>query len=276
MNQVGKILVWVILLMSLVFMAFTITVYTTHHNWKVRADELNTQLKAAQDKNNSLSREKEELLKLHEEYVARSQQEVQKLSAETTLTKEEIAKLEADANELNKSTEQAISTLDSVHKNLAKDRAEIEKLRTDFDESMRSRNDLLAQVIAATDQGHTYALNYATLMQTNKRLANDLADALTVLNVLGESPNPDRHLGEAPAHIIGEITEVRPTGMVAVSIGADSGLEKGHRLHVYHEDTYLGQIEIIKTEPNQAAAKILPEFRTGTIQRGDHVATKLY
>ena len=275
MNLVGKILVWVILVMSLVFMAFTISVYATQHNWKAKADELNEQLKASKGRSDGLQREKAELEKLHADYILAKQEDVSKLAAENKQYKATIAKLEADATGLNVRLEEQVTTLDGISTNLAADRKEIEKLRTDVDDVMQERNTLLADVISLTDLGHTYALNYATLMDTNKMLAGDLADALSVLNVLGESPSRDRHTGLPPAYIIGQITEVRPTGLVEISVGSDSGMEKGHRLHVYHDGTYLGQIEITMTAPDKAAAKILPEFRTGTIQRGDNVASKL-
>lgn len=275
MNLVGKILVWVILIMSLVFMAFTISVYATQHNWKAKADELSEQLKASKARSDSLQREKAELEKLHADYILAKQQEVAKLDGENGIYVKTIADLEADASDLNVRIGEQITTLSGISDNLASDRAEIEKLRTDLDGVRTERNSLLAQIVSLTDLGHTYALNYATLMQTNKMLAGDLTDALSVLNVLGESPSRERHTGLPPAYIIGQITEVRPTGLVEISVGSDSGLERGHRLHVYHDDTYLGQIEITMTEPDKAAAKILPEFRTGTIQRGDHVASKL-
>jgi len=275
MNLVGKILVWVILVMSLVFMAFTITVYATQHNWKVKSDALDSQLKDAQTKNNSLKKEKDELLKLHAQYIADRQQEIAKLSAENEQYKESLTQLQEDADRLNKDTAVMVTTLEAVHANLKKDRDEIESLRTALDQSRTERTNFKEETTKATDLAQTYALNYATLMATNRQLAKDLADAREVLNILGESPNPERHTGIPPANIVGQITEVRASGMVEISLGSDSGLERGHRLHVYHNDTYLGQIEITMTQPDRAAAKILPEFRTGTIQRGDHVASKI-
>ncbi len=66
---------------------------------------------------------------------------------------------------------------------------------------------------------------------------------------------------------------------IAISIGADEGLLKGHRLEVYRiaqgVSTYLGRIEITATQPDKAVAKILPEFQKGQIQVGDSVASQL-
>ena len=48
MTLIGKILVFVILVMSIIFMTFTILVYSTHRNWRELAEGLNTKLKNAE------------------------------------------------------------------------------------------------------------------------------------------------------------------------------------------------------------------------------------
>ncbi len=64
MSLVGRILIFLILLMSLVFMTVTMMVYATHTNWKLAVTDPTTGLKARLEKAKS---EVEELDKQREE-----------------------------------------------------------------------------------------------------------------------------------------------------------------------------------------------------------------
>jgi hypothetical protein len=52
-------------------------------------------------------------------------------------------------------------------------------------------------------------------------------------------------------------------------------LTKGHQLDVVRNlegrSSYVGKVEIIETAPDKSVAKILPEFRRGTVQKDDEV-----
>jgi hypothetical protein len=55
-------------------------------------------------------------------------------------------------------------------------------------------------------------------------------------------------------------------------------LRKEHRLQVYRvnpQGKFVGTIEIVEVDADQAVARILPEFRQGTIQKGDLVAARI-
>jgi hypothetical protein len=80
-----------------------------------------------------------------------------------------------------------------------------------------------------------------------------------------------------PPKIEGVVTAVNPQGLVEISIGSDDGIREGHKLDVYRANppTYLGRIEVIKTTPDRAVGKILPELQKGAIRKGDRVATGL-
>ena len=68
MNLVGKILTVLIFVMSLVFMSFTVAVYSTHRNWRDEVMTPDTGLKAKLDKSRSRNTQlQDEKLKLEEE-----------------------------------------------------------------------------------------------------------------------------------------------------------------------------------------------------------------
>src|SRR4029078_9247260 len=65
MSLVGKIFTMLILILSIIFMAFSMMVFATHKNWKATAGTLQTPLAAAntalQDSQAAVEREKTEL-----------------------------------------------------------------------------------------------------------------------------------------------------------------------------------------------------------------------
>jgi hypothetical protein len=69
MSLVGKIFTMLILVLSIVFMAFAMMVFATHRNWKTTAAALQTKLTAADQAN----RDAKELLTRVQNELAREQ-----------------------------------------------------------------------------------------------------------------------------------------------------------------------------------------------------------
>jgi hypothetical protein len=78
-----------------------------------------------------------------------------------------------------------------------------------------------------------------------------------------------------PPETDGVVLAVGGTGQIEISIGADDGIRKGHRLEVVRGTNYLGRIEVVQTQPDKAVAKILRDMQQGPIQRGDRVKSQL-
>ena len=131
------------------------------------------------------------------------------------------------------------------------------------------------QLIKKGDEAHSLALQLATYQSICAQLAKDYADAMEVLRIHGQTPDPALYTRKPPAGIHGFVTEVRPRGIVEISVGTDSGLVKGHQLDVVRNrdgrSSYIGKIEIAETMPDRAVANVMPEFRRGTVQRDDEI-----
>jgi hypothetical protein len=80
--------------------------------------------------------------------------------------------------------------------------------------------------------------------------------------------------GLAP-RLDGLVTAVSDNNLIEVSVGSDDGLRSGDTVEVYRGASYLGRAEVLRTAPDKAVAKILRQYRRGTIQKGDRVATRL-
>ncbi len=285
MNLVGKIFIVLILVMSITFMGIAVAVYATHTNWRavVEGDGTNRGLKAElEDARVETQRLTDELTKTQEQLaseqnakraqLAKAEGEYETLSQERNQLDQQLAVKTQQVRDLTAAT-------DAAHQTLAKLRTEVDGLRTSIRQAQKERDDSFAEVAEKTDQAHELANQLDVLKKQSVKLAEDVSKAMAVLRQFGLKPEPAIYAKTPTTGVEGLVTAVRPGGLLEINIGADDGLRKGHQLHVYRIagglSTYLGKIEVTETEPDKAVGKILPEFRKGTIQVNDSVATSL-
>jgi len=281
MNLVGKIFIVLIFVMSVLFMGFAVAIYASHTNWKTVVDAPETGLQAQLDKEKSksgqLASERDRLTEQRDAEELAKRDVMSKLQTETQTLEEQRNEATKQLTLLNQDVRQATAVLGENHKTLAALRTEVDKLRAEIRQEQQEKDNAFSKVVELTDQQHDLALELKTLQTRNNDLAEDYAGALEVLRKHDLEPIPAVYAGEA-AKVDGLVLAVRNTGLIEVSIGKDDGLLAGHTLEVYHigdRSTYLGKVEVTQVEPDKAACRILPEFRKGTIQKGDRVASKL-
>lgn len=275
MNLLGRLLIVLILVGSIVFMSFAVVLYATHTNWKKRADDLQSQLTAKNDEFNKLQ-------------SAKSSME-SALKLEGTRQADRVSSLSEKVRQLTGDNEQANNELAQLKEQLATQTAAVqashetaEKLRGRLDGASKAQFDaqnqwvdMSTQLTKKIDEVHSLALQVTTYQSVCAGLAKDYADAVEVLRKHGLSADPALYTSRPPDGIRGVVTEVRPKGIVEVSVGSDSGLVKGHQLDVIRNlegrSSYVGKIEITDTSPDRAVARVMPEFRRGVVQRDDEI-----
>lgn len=277
MNLVGKILIVVILVMSLVFMTMSLMVYATHHNWQAKATQLQTTLDQERTQRQQLVDTKTRVeTTLASEQAARAQQ-VAKLETEKAAIQAERDQLLKEEAQLKQDLREAVASVQAAQAMLDSKLKEVEQLRTDINDQIRERNEQFAQVVQKTDELNQATNELTRLKDTNVRLSQQMAHAKLVLernNLRLESP-----VDGVPPPVDGIVLASSPNGLVELSLGSDDGLERGHKLVVFRRSaagsTYLGQVEVVTTQPDRAVARILQESRRGNIERDDRVATRI-
>jgi len=272
MNLVGKILVMLVLVMSLVFMAFAVAVYGTHQNWKKAATDVEVKRKSAVA----------ELQKAQEEKTA-LETEIQK---ERAAVRQSLGKLETEKNELQVERDalgkerdalmikdkEAVAALDSAQQNLAKLTKEVEGLRGEIRDAQGQRDKHFSRVVELTDQIHQTQGELKRLEERRVQLAAQVAAQGQVLNAHGLSK--DTPVDGLPPEVRGKVLAVNRDNMVEISLGSDDGLRPGHTLEVFRGSKYLGRMEVLQATSDRAVGKILPGFKKGAIQKDDDVATR--
>lgn len=277
MNLVGKILTVLIFVMSLIFATMALMVYATHTNWqeavKKQSAEL-TELRQARDKlkeqmdQMEIDRQAEQ--KATTDQIAALETQVAKVTTERDAQAKEI-------QELNKSTAEAVAAMTATQATLADLRTEVGTLREDIRKARQDRDESFKKAVALADQAHQ-------LQTEQKRLEARLSDLVVDRNRMRDllranDLDPAADPAGALPKVEGVVTALVQGGTLEISIGSDDGLNKGHRLEIYRSgagnSTYLGRVEVMRTLPDKAVCKIIPEFRKGAIQVGDRVASKL-
>jgi hypothetical protein len=287
MNLVGKIFTVLILVMSVLFMAFAMAVYATHKNWRElvmneqpTADKplgLAKQLRDAQEKNRQLSDESEKLQQQFNAEKAAKLQAVTKLETELKAALDELKNLTAKQNVLEKDKRTAEAAMNATQANATGYRTELESQRKTVNDSQKDRDAHFQELMRKNDELNQAINEKDLLKKRTDELAKDLAKAEKVLRKHGLDKNKD--YSNVPPIVDGVIRATPGAGLVEISIGADDGLLKGHRLEVYRtaggQSTYVGRIEVVSTAPDRAVCKIDSKYQNSQVMVGDRVASKI-
>ena len=256
-------------------MAWSVVLYATHTNWRELADKKDQELKQVTQELDDLRKRKEAMetaLTLENKSQANRNvalaEKVRQLTQDNDDARDQLADLRAELAMQVALTETALT--------------ETGLLRVRLDESskklLESQNDwanMSTQLVRKMDEAHSLAIQVANYQTVGAQLAKDYRDAVEVLRRLGAPTDLSLYASQPPAGIRGTVTQVRPGGIIEISIGLDSGLMKGHHLDVVRnrgrDSSYIGKIEITDVAADRAVAKVMPEFRRGVVQRNDEV-----
>jgi hypothetical protein len=291
MQFVGKILVVLQLILSVLFMAFAGVLYNTQIKWRDEAlKQKDLVAKVTKERDNNLAdadRFKTEMTAKvdkadKDRLIAEGDNTT--LKAENTRLKKELA----DATiEKTTSGEQAlIAGAEAQARN--EESANLRLLITDM---QKARDEDFAVRTKLEDQVRGLQLDFDTATKKNRELLARNSLYQQALEVAGISADPTELAGRAsPApRVEGIVEEIKParrqgaSELVEISLGSDQGLKKGHEMTVYRtglnkpgqRPKFLAKIVIVNTTPDKAVGEVIESTRNGVIQKGDNVTTKL-
>ena len=276
MTLVGKIFTMLILIMSVVFLGFSIVIFATHRNWRdmvIAEGGLKSQIEELSQTNvrlrDEINRSKDRLAieqAARRFALAALQSRLDDLDQQLRRREQEFGNLQAENGVLL----ETVSTKNTLLKALTD---EVGGLRTEIRTAQQDRDTYFAEVIDLTDKLNSIAGNAETLKERNEQLAQQVSKQKMVLDAFDLTADTPVH--DRPPTLDGVVTAVGARDLVEISIGSDDGLRENHQLEVYRENEYVGRVVVVKTEPDRAVVRILPDYRRGSIRKGDRVATRL-
>jgi hypothetical protein len=276
MNLVGKLLVFLILVMSVTFMAFSMAVYSTHKNWIDVITNPNTgyqaKLKEQQAKNATLT---EQLTKFQEEANVEKkalEDKISKLETKRTALQADVTTLSTQVADLKTETAKQLAALTTAQTTLDEKMKQVDALRADITTTQQERDDNLNK-FKESQASYNNAYNELRLLKdANTRLIGQMGHAKILLERQGVSP--EASVDGVPPKVDGVILMVGRDNLVEISLGSDDGIHRGNTLEVFRANKYKGRLEVVQTSPDKSVAKIIPGFQQAKIERDDRVATR--
>ena len=278
MSLVGRILIFLILVMSLVFMTVTMMVYSTHKNWKELVTKPQTGLKARLDqaKNQVEELEKQREATLNElalERAARAES-LAVLEVRSSELAEQLIEAESERQQLKLENAEKIKLLETNQNEMKRLKDEVDVMRSEIRTARLDRDGQLTAARELADKLNQSEGELRRLKERNNQLIGELSSAKLILD--RNDMTVDTPVDDIPPKVDGIVTAVRNSNLVEVSIGTDEGIRRGHTLDIYRATgAYLGRLQVIETATDRSVGKIVPEFLQGVIRKGDRVASRL-
>jgi hypothetical protein len=284
MNQLGKIFVFAVFVMSLMLMTFAAAIFLSHTNWRDEIERKPEECVAGQrpgykhllteaERDKTLLRDEIDKLtrQVGESEQARDQV-VAKLQSALAQKSDDLEKLRQEKVDRDAKIVSQLEDLKKVTDELAKATEQVDALRAQIRDQQATVDQQVSKSVGLAAELEEAKATLAVAVERRAQLEKQVANARLLLQQYGltiDALPRDR----VPA-LDGDVIAVAE-GMIEVSLGADDGLQVGHTLEVYRSGEYLGRAVVRAVKPDHAIAELVKEFSRGIVQRGDKVTTKL-
>jgi len=303
MTVVGKILVFLNLVFSLVVGAFAVMDYTARTHWadhalklKSQNDVLRASSEAARKENDRLIQEKADLLARMTAEGAKVAPEVKGLPDVAQIVSALIQALQNRNNELlnlkntlttlreekKKADDQVarLLTAEQTYKKVMENRqndsgVSRQQLKDEQDKNFKlvqELNENRDRTVLAEIQSRTLKERNTQLEDALRKAQTDLAQAKTLgartPGVAGVNPPPENIEG---------LVRRAEGNLVTISLGSDNGLARGQTMEVFRfgqSPKYVGRIRIVEVMQTQAIGTATGKLMA-PIQAGDRVASRI-
>lgn len=281
MTWVGKLLVVLHLVLSIMFMALAGAVFNAHTNWKKARDSAQTQYQQEQRKAQDLDRELQAARTEAAQKIAALEGQVTQLTGERTNLQTAVTGLEAESKQLKVALDAERNLAQNNSTEAGERVRESQLLRAQNADLFKSRGEMVARIRDMEDKLFGQDVQIQQLNEKHEKTLRDNAKMREFLASNG-LPTDTREMlvREQAAPIVrGLVNEVRKAEKgnleyVEISLGSNDGLVRGHRATLYRGDQFLGRIRLVSVERDRAVGTIEEKAKNAIIEKGDNVTTK--
>jgi chromosome segregation ATPase len=282
MTLLGKVFMFIILLLSGIFFSLALAINASHTNWRDAATGPNgyqAQIKKLGVTIQELKTEIERSQNILATEQAARRGALASLQTQLSEAQGKLAEKEAELLKLGSSLSTLTDTLKTSTLELSRLTSENDEIKKLMDSTIQDRNTQRAKVISLTDEYNSLQSVFADAKAQEDQLRDENTALEARINIMrstlvkaGIKEDPD---DAPPEGLKGQVLAVGRENMVEVSIGRDDGVKVDHEFDVFRGAQYLGKIRILQTQDDKSIGGILPAFRKGPIQQGDKVAAKI-
>lgn len=279
MTFVGKILVIVIMIFALLFLALSGVVFMTEQNWKGKSEALQ---KTISKLNTDVASAKTEATNAQ----ATLKSAVEAAKREREGLDKQIGLIQQESNQRQDEITKQRTAVETAQENVRRSQQEAEariKERDTALETLRATqlqaNEFKLQNVKLTDDIRVLKRQLDTAVSNNRNLRDRVAIQQNTLDKAGILPAQYSKDTRLIPDVEGVVTRIDAAQKhVEISIGSDDGVEPGMELFVYRTSPtqeYLGKIQIISSDPDQAAGRIIQKIQGKKLMENDNVTTKI-
>lgn len=286
MTTVGKILVFVCLLMSLVICAFAVMDYSTRFPWPTAYKQQETARKAS-DAN--ASQYYQEMLKARADQdaaAAAAEARIKEARAEAEGLRTQLAAMGRKVADAEARAAQNETVAKAGQVDVARRQADVEKIRDTLASEITRNTQLVKDANTMRDRAVAAEIQVKSLKDIMARMENQLQETAKDLARIKQSVGSGSRAALAsgsnppPENVEGMVRAADSSGLLKLSIGSDSGIAKGHTLELYRlasvpsQSKYLGRVRVLDVTPHESVAQPLGRL-SDKPQPGDRVASRL-
>jgi hypothetical protein len=281
MTLMGKILVFLILVLAITQAALHLMFHVTQTNWKEGYAKIDKEYKLLAAEYQAAQAEEQQA----KDEAAKSVQKVEsdrdtlkkQLDDEKTKYQTLLAQFNAEKDKGNKGE----ANLQGSTTDIARRQDEVKQLEETHKadearvkELVDSNNQLRDRAVAAEIESKSLKERNSNLVNKLEEMSKELIRTKNGTAAGGATVNAKN---PPPENVEGKVTKTDSSGLLTLDIGSDDGVLKGHTLEVFRlspSAKYLGTVRVIQVTPHEAVAQ--PVNRPlGPIQQGDKVASKI-
>lgn len=284
MTVLGKILVFVNLVFSLLTAGLIVMVFTTRVNWyKAANDQKAATMVARADEQaaqQALTEEKQKRESAYQTLLG----EKQKLEAEVTTLKADVVRAKDENKRAADASTSGSKHLEELVKELERRKTEVEGLKKLVDERDKKIADIDRRMAQLRDESVQYRIQWdqtkerltiqqqqnESLVQDNANLRRQLGGGQAVPTTASTGPTPRAEdLRGTIQRVDGDLATMTP--------GSDAGVVIGSELYIYRlqpKPEYLGKLVILNVTPTEAVGRLVGSKR-GQVKKGDEVAANI-
>jgi len=283
MGALGKILVFVNLVFSLLTAGLIIVVFTTRSNWKDAYDKQSKNMAIVQASAQASETAASEQVRLKDSEVQKLKGERKSAEDARAKTQEDLQKAQADLKALNDSFVKNTTNSDAFTQELTRRKTELEALQKLLGERDQRISDIDLQMAKLRDEKVSYEIQYKAakekisgLMSQNETLTRENATLKAQLGSTS-SQTPGGPKTVPPEDVRGTVKQLNGD-MATISVGSDAGVNVGNVLQVYRlrpQPEWLCTITILAVTPNEAVGRLAGPKRIQVKPQDEVAATIL-
>ena len=281
-NVVGKMLIVMQLVFSILFMCFAGAVYTFQGQWRKEAESSEKALKVARDQTAAANAARDNEVKVLTARYDEAESARKVIQVELTELENQVKTLEEQRASASQERDKALADADAATTEAADRVAEARELNKEV-QSLRNRiTQLIKDIQDTEDQLLARSGEVAAAIEKEEQHLTEIGRLKDLLRYHDVDPE-QKIAGTVPGtveKVDGFVQRTlrnpaRTMDLIEITIGSDDRISKNMVLTIYRGDVFVCQASVMRVFPDSAICVVKEKTRQGIVQRGDNVTTKL-